>query len=173
MLRIYCVVIAILLCYANVGCKKAAQEAMERAIETQIAEGGGKAKVELGDDKVSLELEGEDGSKQIINYGEGTKIPDDFPKDIPLYPTMTVNMVQSQVENAMYMISATTPDSLDAVTKHYDTKVKPEGWSEQTSLNQGAEMTMRSYEKEGRMLQVTLVSDGKETTISLISSKKN
>ncbi len=166
MFRIQCAIATVLLLGLCVGCKKAAQETMERAIESQIAREGGKAKVELGDDSFSMQMQGEDGSTQL-NVGPGTKIPEGFPKDVPLYPKMAIMAVHSQTQNQAFIVQATTPDSLDNVTKFYDDETKKNGWTEETSMNQADTMRMRVYKKGELELQVTLSSGDEGTTVSI------
>ena len=61
---------ALLVVGACSGCRKAANEAMENAIESQIARDGGKADVQIGDDNVSIKFQDEKGESDICQRQE-------------------------------------------------------------------------------------------------------
>jgi len=81
---------ALLVVCACSGCRKAANEAMESAIESQIARDGGKANVQIADDNISIKFQDEKGELRIAG-GKDVALPEDFPKDVPLYSQMTVS----------------------------------------------------------------------------------
>src|SRR5208283_5394795 len=67
---------------AGAGCKSAREKAEQRAVETQT---GGQ--VQLVDGGLILRTDA-----GVVALGENSKIPDDFPKTIPVYPGARVNM---------------------------------------------------------------------------------
>lgn len=153
------------------GCEKAAKEAMEGAVESQLARDGVKGKVEIGDESFSMQLDGQDGASRM-NIGSGTKVPEEFPKDIPLYSNMTVVMSHSQAENQMFLIQATSQDSVAKIAKFYETELPRQGWNEEhaTVVQQG-KMKSLGYQKEGRVLQVTVtVADDEGTSLSITTN---
>lgn len=154
-----------------VGCEKAAKEAVEGAVESRIRREGGQANVELGDESFSMQMEGQDGDSRL-NVGSGTKVPKEFPKDIPLYANMTVVMSHSQSRNQMFLIQATSQDPVSQVSKFYETEVPRQGWKEENkTVVQDGKTQSLGYEKQGRVLQVTVMaSDDEGTSLSITTS---
>ncbi len=119
-------------------------------------------------DNSSMTIQGDDGAMKMLT-GDAAKVPEDFPKDIPQYPGLKVTMVQTMAEQQMYHIQAQTPDAMDKVATFCKEQYKAQGWTEQSSMNQGgdAPMTMLSYEKGERILNIVLSKDGDATVVSL------
>ncbi|MFO7905367.1 MAG: hypothetical protein R6U98_22075 [Pirellulaceae bacterium] len=151
-----------------VGCEKAAKEAVEGAVESRISRDGGKANVEIGDESFSMRVDGQDGDSRL-DVGSGTKVPKEFPKDIPLYSNMTVVMSHSQARDQMFVIQATSQDSVAKVSKFYETELPRQGWKEENAtVVQDGKTRSLGYEKQGRVLQVTAMdSDDEGTSLSI------
>jgi hypothetical protein len=170
-LKLTGIAVLLVVCVCS-GCRKAANEMMEGAIESQIARDGGKADVQIGDDAVSFKIQDEKGESKFA-FGENTALPADFPKDVPLYSKMTLVLAHSQQENEMFVIQAKSADSLDQIAAFYKQEAAKQGWEEQSSMEQGSNMKALSYTKEGRMLQVIVAVTDEGTSLNINTGKSN
>lgn len=144
------------------GCQQTAEEAMEGAIESKIAGEGGSADVEFDGKSMSMKIMGKDGDAQL-HVGPGAKMPNDFPKDIPIYPGMTVMMSHSQAEGKMFFVQANSSEPVSRMADFFKKEVPAQGWQAKTETAMQAEGTKSlGYEKDGRMLQITLSTSDKE-----------
>lgn len=119
-------------------------------------------------DASSMSMQSEDGAMKMLT-GDAAKVPDDFPKDIPQYPGAKVTMVQTMAEQQMYHIQAQTPDAMDKVAGFCKQQYTGQGWTEKASMNQSGDtpMTMLSYEKGERILNIVLSKGENGTEIQL------
>ena len=170
------------------GCGWMAEEAAEKAIEFSASADGKSVDVEIdpesgsvsiksdeGDlsfnvenDSGRFELNSEDGTVKIAT-GEDAEIPDDFPKDVPLFPGFKPVMVQSLPGGTM-SLAGSVPSSIPSVKSFYDQAANREGWTETASISQ-QHVASLSYTKEDRMLQVTATPDVAGTMISVTTGK--
>lgn len=163
---------ALLVVCACSGCRKAANEAVESAIESQIARDGGKADVQIGDDNVSLKFQDEKGESTFAS-GKNVALPDDFPQDVPQYSPMTVIMANAQQEDERFTIQATSTDSLDQVAAFYKQEVPKQGWEEESNTAMGSDMRALTYKKDGRSLQVMVAATDDGTTLTISTGKED
>lgn len=70
---------------------------------------------------------------QTLNIGTN-KIPDNFPKDFPIYPgsTVTSSLSGNTNQNGIWL-TLVTSDSLEKVSSFYETSLKESGWTLVTS----------------------------------------
>lgn len=169
-------VIAVAVVLTGCGGKVAEEistKAVEKAVEKNLSADGEKVDVDLDaeGDSFSMTVSGGDGQTQMT-MGAQAKVPDGFPKDVPLYPGMAMQMAMSGGAENAFSLQATTKDSLDKVAAYYKAQAEKQGWSEEMSMNQGGDqpMKMLNYSKEGRVINLVLaVADG-ETQISLTTA---
>jgi hypothetical protein len=102
-------------------------------------------------------------SVKIGNLNIVTGLPDDFPKDIPLYPEAKVGGTLGSKGD--FTTTFMTKDSAKDVAAYYATKLKDQGWEVTTS--QLGEMEMINFKKEGRSGNVTATTSPSETSILL------
>ena len=138
-------------------------------MESQLEANGGKANVEISDDAVSLDMTTEDGAS--IQAGKGTKLPTSFPKDVPLYQPSTLLMVHSQPDKQTYILQACSDDKPSAIADSLSAAATKQGWQQKmTTTAQGGTVRSITYEKAGRMLQVAITADGKQSMINIATS---
>jgi hypothetical protein len=94
-------------------------------------------------------------------FPKGVKLPDDFPKDVPLYPGATVSMSGRQKQGTMVMF--TSGDDRRKIASFYEAKLKENGWKIETSANIG-EGSMFGAKKEKRQLSVG-INEGQITIV--------
>ena len=168
-LRMAGIAVVLMACVC-LGCRKTAQEMMEGAIETQIAKEGGEADVQISDDSASIKFQDKKAGTNL-EFGENTKLPDDFPKDVPLYSQMTLRMAHSQKENETFFLQATSPDSPHQIAAFYKQEAAKNGWEEEASSEQGDQLRALSFKKADRNLQIIVAVTDEGTTISVNTSK--
>ncbi len=105
----------------------------------------------------SITLGGEDGAA-TMKFGDQAKLPDDFPKDIPMYPGLKVLTVTSMPTEEAHIVMAQSADALDKVAAFYKKEAAAKGWKEEMTMNQG-EMHMLNYSKDGHALNVVVAKD--------------
>lgn len=166
--RAFGLMLAVLVC--AVGCKKAAEEAMEAAIESQIAKDGGSANVEIGDDDTSFKFEDKKSGAKMA-FGKNVEIPKDFPQDIPVYKSMTLAMAHSQPEDKTFMVQGITSDAVATVAGFYAGELAKQEWTEKSNMEQGDKMRAVVYAKDGRTLNLVLATTDEGTSIMITTSQ--
>lgn len=137
---------------------KGGQQMIEKGLEKVIEKGlenkdGTKPDIDLDIDKEKMEIRDKE-SGQVFNLQVGEKIPENFPKDAPIYSPATV--VSSMVLGPMKMLSLETTDSKDAVLDFYKSKLTGDGWKEMANMGMSEKDAMMMYQKDNRQLTITL-----------------
>jgi len=164
-------VAALLVCATvpSVACRKLAEKAEERAIEKSLEKQGG-GQVSINSQKGSMTITTDAGTFQM---GAGAKIPDDFPKAVPIYPGAKPAFAAKSTDpkgKAAWSVQMETPDSKDQVVAYY--KANMGGFTQQTTADMG-KSAMEVWQSP--QYDVTLIIGGdnpKETSISLNASSK-
>lgn len=180
------------------GCGKAAEKVSEKAVEKAISVDGGDAKVDINSATGEVKVTGKDasgaefkvtsggegdsqsfsmtqttegGGTVAIQSGEGTKIPADFPKDVPLYDGLAVLQAMSDTASGMFNVTGGIAAAPDTVMAFYKEKTAAQGWTETMSMNAGDMQTLMC-EKDDRALSVMVSKDGEKSTLSVSVSKQ-
>ena len=137
--------------------------------ETVVDEQGNRTTITDKAGGVEVTFEGKKGEKVRIAGGEGgVALPDDFPKDVPVYPgsSATVTNTTPEVTNVVLM----TADAAAKVSAFYQEKLPAAGWTtETTNLPSGSVI---GCSKGDRELNVAVVGDDNQTMISLALEKR-
>ena len=140
--------------------EKLAQKATEAAIEHAS---GGEVKIDSNNHTVTVKSE--KGNVQFS--GAGSKIPDDWPKDIPVYPGAQVKMSMSNSEQQLLALETT--DSPDQAVAFYKSKLSA---MKQEGTMSTEQQTMLGYKDDnGRHVQLSIGKDqggGSGTSIAVI-----
>ena len=153
----------------SVACRKLAERAEERAIEKSLEKSGG-GQVNIDTKKGSLSIVTDGGTFQM---GAGAKIPDDFPKAVPIYPNAKPAFAAKSTDpkgKSAWSVQMETPDSKDQVVAYYKSNLG--GFTQQTTADMG-QSAMQVW--ESAQYEVTLVVGGdnpKTTSISLNATSK-
>lgn len=149
------------------GCqKKTSEKLAEKMIESQMAKNGVKGEVNISDDKVSVKTK--DGATTVA-YGKSVKVPDSFPKDVPVYDGAMV-ITAMTVPNG-FNLQLQTKDGLEKVAEFYKTRMRSEGWTEEGTFA-SQEQTTLTYKKERRTAGIVVMASGKETQISVMTTEE-
>ena len=121
-------------------------------------------------DNAEVTITGKNGEKVQISSGEkGTSLPDDFPKDVPVYPGATINISSKTREGIMVMLK--TNESAEKIKQYYEKANKEQGWEENENTVAMGKITILGYKKDSRTLTVTISTD-KETIIQLMVAEE-
>lgn len=148
------------------------QEAIvEKAVETGAAQSGQKVDVDVEGDSLTMTFQ--EGDAQLT-IGAQAEIPENFPKDVPVYPGATVSFSQVITENQLFSIQAVTNDPLETVFEYYKEKSADEGWTEGMAMSQGMGKPMRmlNYTKEGRVLNLMLIAEEDQTVVHITTGNE-
>ena len=177
------------------GCscrQKIADKAIEKAIETQAKKDGKDVDVKMDTKAGTMSIKAKDGSENVnvdmksdgnsfsiktqdgvVLGGENAKIPDSFPKDVPVFPGAKPTLVTTDTKSEMFSVSLTTADTFENVGTYYKKELAANGWKEEQTMTQSGDqpMQMLTYTKENRSVMVTITRDGANTALALMVSK--
>lgn len=186
---------AVILVWA-VGCgkttekvvEKAAEKAAEKAIQTEMGKDakaevdvqGGSVKIVSQDGTEQVSVSTQDGQTTVTSQSEGAKsvigpgatVPENFPKDIPVYAGAEILVSAEDVEAKTYMVQARTKDPVETVGAYYKKELAGQGWTESQNVTQTtpAPMQMISFTKGERQLTVIIHSPDDATTLTIQTS---
>jgi hypothetical protein len=118
----------------------------------------------------SMIFTGKNGEKVAINMNGG-KVPEDYPKDVPVYEGTKVVMSQSATEKNTHNLVLESSDAPDKITEYYKKGLESNGWKTEGTMNMG-EMNMISASKAKRQVVVQVANAGEKRTITQITSDK-
>jgi hypothetical protein len=134
----------------------------EKTIETE----GGTFTIETEDGGVRISGE-EEGVGEVTGlFGENAKIPDGFPKDVPVYPDATVVAGMAGGEGGV--VTLKTGDDPDEIVAFYREELRSGGWSLEGEMNLAGQRRILQIEKGGRSGAVQISREGVDTTILII-----
>lgn len=146
------------------GCKKAAEVAAEKGIESAT---GGQADVDIDDNSVTINTNA--GS---FAAGGNVSLPDDFPADVHVADG-TITAATTNTETSGYSVSIQTNESVTSLKDEYESELKKDGWDVTMSLTIQDGATLGA-EKDNRTTSVSISkgSDG-QTTVILVTATKS
>lgn len=158
----YAIMTAVVAAVVVTGCGKKSGEALvEKMIEKQMTKEGVKGKVDISDGKMTIETP--QGAATFAG-GEGTKVPDSFPKDVQVYASAKVMASVNTPQGQNLMLES--GDSADKIINFYKGKMTGEGWKEELSMNQGESFVL-VYKKEKRTASIVIAKSDKGSQINL------
>ena len=101
---------------------------------TVVGPHGERVTVKQKGDGVDVTFKDKHGKEGHVAAGEkGVALPDDFPKDVAVYPKATV-VTSMTMEKTMH-VSLKTADSAEKVAAFYKKKLDEDGWKINTNVN--------------------------------------
>jgi hypothetical protein len=147
------------------GCGGSTQE---KAVEKQIErETGSDADVDISGDNLKISGQTEEGAF-TLSSGEEADIPEDFPDDVLIYTPSSVSMTMNTPEG--HSLTLKSSDDSKKILETYKREMVAKGWSEQASINMGAQ-SMLTYKKGDRAANINVGQSDGETQIVLIVGK--
>lgn len=151
------------------GCKSPTEAITEKLTEKAV-EGYVNSKidgsVDFGDGTVTYSGDGVNAA-----YGEGAKLPADFPTDVPVYPGASLLMASVSSKDNTASLMANSKDASSKVTAWYADALKSKGWSQGLEQDLGSAW-YRQFTKDARELMVSIAGDDQGTTITVSVSAK-
>ena len=126
--------------------------------------GDGEVTVDKKGGQVTYEGKSKEGSIKISANESGVALPDDFPKDVPIYKNAVVKVASTQ--GKAMMVSMVSPASVADILKYYQEQLKDQGWEIQSTMNIG-EGSMISAKKANRQCSAMVLKQDKDTMIQL------
>jgi hypothetical protein len=149
------------------------QSAQDRAAESAIERASG-GRVKVDSSGKQMDITGEDGTSMRV--GEDIKLPDNFPKDVPVYPgakIAAVSVSTSGDKSALMNIRST--DEVGKVVQWYADTMKKSGFKESQTMDIG-ESKFKTFENGNITITCIFVAeqskDASGTTVSLTRSEK-
>jgi hypothetical protein len=126
---------------------------------------------EKGKDAGTVTVTGKDGQTATLNFNQN-KVPDDYPKDVPIYTPSKIVMSQSvSQENARNLVLE-SPDALDKIVDFYKKGLESNGWKTESTMAT-AQLTMFTATKDKRELTLQISdSSGKRSVMQILADKK-
>ena len=149
---------------ASTGCKRLAEKAEEKAIERaeeKALEKNGGGQVSINNGGGSMTITTDAGTVQL---GNGAHIPDDFPKEVPVYPGAkpTASIKSSQGTKPVWTVTLETTDSKDKVAAYY--KANLSGFTQKSAMDLGTGSIL-VYESPKYDVTFTASTEGAKTEL--------
>jgi hypothetical protein len=144
---------------ASAGCSKIVEKIQEKAIETAVEKGvesqsGGKVKLDLSGQRASVSSK--DGKTQAT-FGQGASVPEDFPKQVPIYPGSTISSSMSDRSTSpSHTLIFKTSDASAKVIGYYKGELK--GFRVEQETDMGTSHIMKFVDAQQSKLEVQLVA---------------
>ena len=124
----------------------------------------GEVTVDKQNKQVTFEGKTKEGDVKVAASESGVALPDNFPKDVPIYKGAVVKVASTQGKTMMVhmAVSASVADAL----KYYQDQLKDQGWEIQSTMNMG-EGSMLSAKKADRQCTAMVLKDNKGTMVQL------
>lgn len=139
------------------GCNpfQSAKDKMNEEIGEKVAEGvlgkvtGGKVDLENDSGQVTFKDNKTGGTAA---FGEDVKLPDDFTKNLPIYPGSKISGVTTNKENGeSAWVMMATQDEVKKVAEWYGAQAKSAGWKEESNMTLD-KLETRTYSKGNERL---------------------
>ncbi len=160
------------------GCNPLAkvEEKVSEKIGEKVAEGmmekaiGGKVDVDAENNQVVFK---DNKTGSMTAFGEDLKIPDNFPKDVPIYSgAKATGVIMDNEGDKTASLSLQSADDPEKVLSWYEKTLKNAGWEETESWSAN-DAQARSYDKDKSHLTLTVSKgseDEKDTVIMLVKT---
>ncbi len=152
---------AVIVTVGGVACRRSA---------TYTVKDGSLTVEQKGKDAGSMTFTGKNGETVAINMNGG-KVPDDYPKDVPLYEGTKVIMSNSASEKHARHLILESKDPADKIADYYKKALDANGWKIEGTMKMG-ELNMFTASKDNRQLVVQISNSNDKRTISQVLSDK-
>lgn len=124
----------------------------------------GKVKIEEKSGQATYEVTTKEGKLKMATGDKGVALPDNFPKDVPLYKGAVVKMAASQ--GAQLVVHLHVAASIADAAKFYQDQLKSQGWEIGTTMNMG-DTSMVTANKAGRQCAVVVAKEDNGALVQL------
>jgi hypothetical protein len=124
-----------------------------------------------GKDAGTVTVTGKDGQTATLTFNQN-KVPDDYPKDVPIYAPSKIVMSQSVSQENARNLMLESPDALDKIVDFYKKRLDSSGWKTESTMTT-AQLTMLTATKDQRQLTLQITDSGdKRGVMQILSDKK-
>ncbi|MGH9440926.1 MAG: hypothetical protein ACRD16_01490 [Thermoanaerobaculia bacterium] len=118
----------------------------------------------------NVKVKGADGS--VVVSGEGVTLPEDFPKDVPIYPgsRLASAVSASQSGNSGHMVTFLTPDVPEKVAAFYKSKFSRWNIKMEMSSGGGKVLLLQAPDEKRSLTMVANPANG-VTTVTLTAQE--
>jgi hypothetical protein len=124
----------------------------------------GEVTVDRKGGQITYEGKSKEGSVKVSANENGVALPDDFPKDVPIYKGAVVKVAATQ--GKMIMVQLSVPAPMSSSTKYYQDQLKDQGWEIQSMMNMG-EGSMVIAKKGDRQCSAVVSKDGSASSVQI------
>lgn len=157
--------LAVAVLVAACGSGDNSAEAREKQLEEYARQYGVDADVELDEDSQVTIQQGVAGGS--VTTGQDLEVPDDFPRDVAIYPGMKI--LSSAVAPGGYMLQGQAAASGEAVAGFFRSEMARQGWRDESpQASAGLPMTSLRFVKDQRATGVNLIPDGDRVTMQIM-----
>lgn len=118
-----------------------------------------------------MTIAAEDGQKVVLDSAAGGRVPDDYPKDVPVYTDAKVTMSQSATEKHTRIMLLESSRPPEKIADFYKQGLEGNGWKVDTNVSVPQVIVLTAI-KEKRQAVVQIMSAGDKRTINQILSDK-
>jgi len=139
--------------FFGAGCNPVAslqQKAAETAAGGVLSAASG-GKVNVNDNTVVFK---DNKTGDIASYGENVKLPETFPKDIPIPSSAKLIGVNISAAQKTASVTFDSSEDVSAIVSFYATTLTKDGWKESESLSANG-VEIRAYEKANVKISFT------------------
>jgi hypothetical protein len=126
---------------------------------------------EKGKDAGAVTVTGKDGKTATLSFNQN-KLPDDYPKDVPVYSGSQVIMSQSATEKNARNLMLISSDSADQIAGYYKKELERNGWKTETTVATG-QMNIMTANKGGKQVMIQISDGGDKRSIMQVLSDKD
>ena len=119
----------------------------------------------------TLTVTGKDGKTATMSFNEN-KVPDDYPKDVPIYSPAKVVMAQSVPDKNARNLMLESSDGADKIAAFYKNGLEANGWKTETSMATGG-LTMYTATKDQRELTLQITDTGSKRGVMQVVADKH
>jgi hypothetical protein len=124
----------------------------------------GEVTVDKSAGQVTFEGKTKEGNVKVAASETGVALPDNFPKDVPIYKGAVVKVASTQ--GKAMMVHMEVPASVPDALKFYQDQLKDQGWEIESTMNMG-EGSMLSAKKTDRQCTAMVLKQDKGTVVQL------
>jgi hypothetical protein len=142
------------------------EEAMtEKSIESSSVE-----KVDVDVSGETVKIKSKEGNV-TISGGANVSLPDQFPRDIPIYKGAKVLHSMESIEDKAFSVSLTTKDNQATVVEYYTSTMKSQDWEEKGLMELPTQKILM-YAKGNRNANLVIASGEEQTQIIITTTEE-
>jgi hypothetical protein len=148
------------------GCKSPAEREAEKSVEATT---GGQAKIDEKTGSVEVKTTDKEGRETNVQFGPNSKLPEDFPKSVPIYPGAKLMSTVSLADGKNgHLVTLSTKDEPKTVVEYY--KKNLVGFKSDSELSAG-DVTMLMMSNAELSVSISITQSEGDTLVQLTVSK--